>query len=99
VICLGGVMTSITLRDPISGMLVDCAIDGLTPEDLASFPLDDAVCAEIARDVAPCLPEEFLAAYVQRVGVATASVHILGAWLDRKTRQCLGIDAWQARGT
>jgi len=97
--CLGEFMTCITLRDPISGVLVDCAIDGLTPEDLASFPLDDAICAEIARDVAPCLPEEFLAAYVQRVGVATASLHILGAWLDRKARECLGIDFWQARGT
>jgi len=92
-------MTSITLRDPVSGRFVDCTIDGLTPEDLASFPLDDTVCAEIARDVAPCLPEEFLAAYVQRVGVATASVHILGAWLDRKARECLGLDRWPTTET
>ena len=86
----GGAMASITLRDPVSGALMDCAIDGITPDDIASFPLDDAVCAEIARDLAPCLPEEFLAAYVQRVGIATASLHILGAWLDRNARDYFG---------
>ena len=86
----GGAMASITLRDPISGALMDCAIDGITPDDIASFPLDDAVCAEIARDLAPCLPEEFLAAYVQRVGIATARLHILGARLDRNARDYFG---------
>ena len=83
-------MTSITLRDPVSGALMDFAIDGLSPDELASFPLDDSVCAEIAKDLAPCLPEEFLAAYVQRVGVATASLHVLAAWLERKARECFG---------
>ena len=84
-------MTSITLRDPASGALMDFTIDGLTPDDLAAFPLDDSVCAQIAQELAPCLPEEFLAAYVQRVGVATASLHILGVWLDRITREYLGV--------
>ena len=83
-------MTSITLCDPVSGAPVDLAIDGLSPDDLASFPLDDAVCSEIAKELAPCLPEEFLAAYVQRVGVATASLHILAAWIERKARECFG---------
>lgn len=87
-------MTSITLCDPDTGEFFECPIDGLTPEDLAEFPLDDHVCAEIARDVAPCLPEEFLAAYVQRVGVVKAGAHILGAWLERKAREYLGAGPW-----
>ena len=87
-------MTSVTVCDPETGELVECVIDGLTPDELAAFPLDDHVCAEIARDVAPCLPEEFLAAYVQRVGVGKAGMHILGAWLDRKARACFGVELW-----
>jgi len=83
-------MASITLRDPVSGALMDCAIDGITPDDIASFPLDDAVCAEIARDLAACLPEEFLAAYVQQLGIAAARLHILGARLDRNARDYFG---------
>jgi hypothetical protein len=85
-------VTSITLCDPATGTLVECAIGGMTPDDLAAFPLDDQVCAEIARDVAPCLPEEFLAAYVQRVGVVTGGLHILGVWLERKAREILGVE-------
>ena len=80
-------MAVITLCDPATGQLVDCSIDGITADELASFPLDEAVCAEIARDVAPCLPEEFLVAYVQSVGVAKAGLHILAAWLDRRARE------------
>ena len=80
-------MTTITLFDPATRALVLCALDGITADDLASFPLDEAVCAEIARDVAPCLPEEFLVAYVQRVGVVKAGLHIFAAWLDRKASE------------
>ena len=87
-------MTSITLRDPATGDLLDCAIDGLTHDELAAFPLDEQVCAEIAREFAPCLPEEFVAAYVSKVGPAKAGLHILGAWLERKARECLGMDLW-----
>jgi hypothetical protein len=87
-------MTSITLRDPDTGDLMDCAIDGLTSDDLAAFPLDEQVCSDIARDIAPCLPEEFLAAYVARVGVATAGMHILRGWLERKAREYFGPDFW-----
>jgi len=80
-------MTTITLLDPATSELVACVFDGITADDLASFPLDEAVCAEIARDLAPCLPEEFLIAYVQRVGVVAAGIHILAAWLDRKASE------------
>jgi hypothetical protein len=80
-------MTTITLLDPATGELIACPFDGITADDLASFPLDEAVCAEIARDVAPCLPEEFLVAYVQRVGAVKAGMHILAAWLERKASE------------
>jgi len=86
-------MTSITLCDPETGELVECPVTGLTVDDLAAFPLDEQVCAEIARDVAPCLPEEFLVAYVQRVGAVKAGMHILGAWMERKARE-LGEALW-----
>jgi hypothetical protein len=86
-------MTTITLLNPATGELIDCAFDGLTADDLASFPLDEAVCAEIARDVAPCLPEEFLVAYVQRVGIVKAGMHILGSWLEHKASE-LGQALW-----
>ncbi len=85
-------MTRITLRDPASGDLMDCAIDGLTHDDLAALPLDEKICAEIAQEIAPCLPEEFLAAYVARVGVVGAGLEILGAWLDQKTREYFGLE-------
>ena len=87
-------MTRITLRDPASGDLMDCAIDGLTHDELAALPLDEIICAEIAREIAPCLPEEFLAAYVARVGVLGAGLDILSAWLDQKTREYFGLESW-----
>jgi len=79
-------MTSIILRDPESGDLLNWAIDGLTHEDLLALPLDDLVCSEIAQEVTPCLPEEFLAAYVARVGVVAAGFHIFHAWIERKIK-------------
>ena len=89
-LCIRGAMASNTLRDPQLSASRIARSDGITPDDIALFPLDDAVCAEIARDLAPCLPEEYLAAYVQRVGIATASLHILRAWLDRNARDYFG---------
>ena len=86
-------MAVITLCDPATGELVNCPVDGITADDLANFPLDEAVCAEIARDLAPCLPEEFLVAYVQRVGAVKAGLHILAAWLDRKASE-FGYALW-----
>jgi hypothetical protein len=61
-------------------------IGGLTPEELQALPLDDLVCKEVAVAIAPCLPEEFLAAYVIRVGVVEAGNTIIGAWIQNRAR-------------
>ena len=69
----------IVIKNPWSGEMVERDISGLTPAELEAYPLDEGICDEIARAIAPCLPEEFLAAYVKRVGAITAGVVILGA--------------------
>ena len=69
----------IVIKHPWSGEMVERDISGLTPAELETYPLDEGICDEIARAIAPCLPEEFLAAYVKRVGAITAGVVILGA--------------------
>ena len=80
---LGGARVSrkIVIKNPWSGEMVERDISGLTPAELEEFPLDEGICDEIARAIAPCLPEEFLAAYVKRVGAITAGVAIFGARL------------------
>jgi hypothetical protein len=75
------VSRKIVIKNPWSGELVERDISGLTPAELESFPLDEGICDEIARAIAPCLPEEFLAAYVKRVGAITAGIAIFGARL------------------
>jgi hypothetical protein len=73
------VTKKIVIKHPWSGEMVERDISGLTPAELEAYPLDEGICDEIARAIAPCLPEEFLAAYVERVGAITAGVVILGA--------------------
>ena len=80
----GTVAKKIVIKNPWSGEMVECDISGLTPAELESYPLDDRICDEIARAIAPCLPEEFLAAYVKRVGAITAGIVIFGAQLVRR---------------
>jgi hypothetical protein len=79
-------MTTIVIQNPYSRGLERYDIGGLTPEELQALPLDDRVCEEVAAAVAPCLPEEFLAAYVIRVGVVEAGQTIIGAWIARRLR-------------
>jgi hypothetical protein len=86
-------MTKIAVINPATGCLVECRIDGLTHAELEALPLDDQICEEVARDVAPCLPEEFLAAYVIRVGVMRAGASILGAWLEDRARRWANLDS------
>ena len=74
----------IVIKNPWSGEMVERDISGLTPAELEAFPLDEGICDEIARAIAPCLPEEFLAAYVKRVGAITAGIAIFGAQLVRR---------------
>ena len=76
--------TTIVVQNPQSRKLERYDIGGLTQEELQSLPLDDRVCEEVAAAVAPCLPEEFLAAYVVRVGVVEAGQTIIGAWIARR---------------
>ena len=78
--------TTIVVQNPYSRKLERYDIGGLTPEELQALPLDDGVCEEVAAAVAPCLPEEFLAAYVIRVGVVEAGQTIIGAWIARRLR-------------
>jgi hypothetical protein len=83
---LGGahVSKTIVIKNPWSGEMVERDISGLTPAELEAFPLDETICDEIARAIAPCLPEEFLAAYVKRVGAITAGIAIFGAQFVRR---------------
>ena len=85
-------MTKIAMTHPATGEVVECRIDGLTHAELEALPLDEQVCADIARDIAPCLPEEFLAAYVLRVGVARAGISVLGAWLESRARDWMAVN-------
>jgi len=78
------VARKIVIKNPWSGEIVERDITGLTPAELESYPLDEAICDEIAQAIAPCLPEEFLAAYVKRVGAITAGIAIFGAQLVRR---------------
>ena len=80
------------MTHPATGEVVECRIDGLTHAELEALPLDEQVCADIARDIAPCLPEEFLAAYVLRVGVARAGISVLGAWLESRARDWMAVN-------
>src|SRR5206468_7661008 len=59
---------------------------GLTPEELQALPLDERICEEVSAVVAPCPPEESLAAYVIRVGVVEAGQQIIGAWIANRIR-------------
>jgi hypothetical protein len=80
----GTVAKKIVIKNPWSGEMVERDISGLTPAELESYPLDEGICDEIARAIAPCLPEEFLAAYVKRVGAITGGIAIFGAQLVRR---------------
>jgi hypothetical protein len=82
-------MTTIVVQNPYSRRLERYDIGGLSPDELKALPLDDRVCEEVAAAVAPCLPEEFLAAYVIRVGVVEAGQTIIGAWIARRLRDLL----------
>jgi hypothetical protein len=74
-------MGTITLINPFSGATVERDITDLTQQQLDAYVavMDDEVCNELANEIAPCSPEEFLAAYAQRVGPKEAGIVILGS--------------------
>ena len=78
--------TTIVVQNPYSRKLERYDIGRLTLEELQALPLDERICAEVSAAVAPCLPEEFLAAYVIRVGVVEAGQQIIGAWIANRIR-------------
>jgi hypothetical protein len=82
--------TTIVIQNPHTRTLERYEIGGLSPEELQALPLDDRICEEVAASIAPCLPEEFLAAYVIRVGVIEAGRQIIGDWLARRVRSLFG---------
>jgi hypothetical protein len=78
--------TTIVVQNPYSRKLERYDIGGLTPEELQALPLDERICEEISAAIAPCPPEEFLAAYVVRVGVVDAGQQITGRWIANRIR-------------
>ena len=82
----GEAMTTIVIQNPHSRKLERYDIRGLTAEELQALQLDERTCEEVSAAVAPCLPEEFLAAYVVRVGVIKAGQQIIGSWIANRLR-------------
>jgi hypothetical protein len=78
--------TTIVVQNPYSRKLERYDIGGLTPDELQALPLDERICEEISAAIAPCPPEQFLAAYVVRVGVVDAGQQIIGAWIANRIR-------------
>lgn len=71
--------STITLVNPFTGATVEHDITELTEEQVDAYPLDEDVCNELAAEIAPCTPQAFLAAYVNRVGPRAAGIAILGS--------------------
>ena len=69
----------ITITNPFSGATVERDISGLSEDQLAAYPLDEAICNALSLKMAPCTPAEFLAAYVAQVGADDAGIVILGS--------------------
>ena len=74
-------MTSITLTNPWTGRIVERDITGLTQDQLDAYAqvMDDDICNALAREMAPCTPEDYLAAYCERVGPDAAGIVVLGS--------------------
>lgn len=73
-------MTTITVINPWSGATLHLDITGLTQAALDSYAerMDDDVREALHDALAPCTPEDYLAAYVERVGAVAAGVLLLG---------------------
>jgi hypothetical protein len=71
----------IRLTNPWTGALVDLDISDLSAHQFDRWValMDDDVCEQIHKEMAPCTPAEFVAAYVDRVGPDAAGRIILGS--------------------
>lgn len=69
----------VTMVNPWTFDIVIRDITELSKDELDSYPLDERVCEELHRRLAPCSPATFLAAYVDEVGPKGAGRVILGS--------------------
>jgi hypothetical protein len=73
--------TTIQIINPWSGAVVNHDITGLTEAQLDAYAqvMDDEIREALHSSLAPCKPEEFLAAYVERVGPEEGGRIVLGS--------------------
>jgi hypothetical protein len=69
----------IEIANPWTNAYVEHDITDLTQQQLDAYPLDEELCNELAGEMAPCSPAEFLRAYVDRVGGVEAGRVIIGS--------------------
>lgn len=74
-------MTEITVTNPWTGKTFNLDITGLSQEKLDAYALlmDDELRESIHDELAPCEPEQFLAAWAEKVGSEEAGRVILGS--------------------
>jgi hypothetical protein len=70
---------TVTMINPWNFDVVIRDITHLSKDELDAYPLDEQVCEELQRRLAPCTPATFLAAYVEEVGPKAAGRVILGS--------------------
>jgi hypothetical protein len=73
--------TTITIANPWTGAIVERDITGLTQHQLDAYAvvMDSEACEAVARELAPCSPEAFLARYTEIVGAQAAGVVVIGS--------------------
>jgi serine/threonine-protein kinase RIO1 len=72
---------TITITNPWTGALVERDITNLSEWELAQWVelMDDELCEQLSRELAPCTAAEFVTAYVDHAGPDAAGRIILGS--------------------